>query len=153
MEILIKRGKQEYGPYSLDTVNSYLASGELLRTDSAWYDGVEDKIEYNLFSPTSSKSYKQWIPLIDIPGVVMPDKLPPPPPTLDVTRQVEDERNGCLECMCFFIPVLGVFFWAIYVNSKPNRARQIAIYSFMGLVTGIVLFVVIGLIGYNTSPP
>ena len=39
MNILISRDGQQFGPYSLDDVNAYLASGQLSGDDMAWYDG------------------------------------------------------------------------------------------------------------------
>ena len=63
MKILIHRGGQQFGPYSLDEVRSYLAAGQLQPADSAWHEGLPD-----------------WVPLDQIAGVAGAPPPPPPPP-------------------------------------------------------------------------
>jgi uncharacterized RDD family membrane protein YckC/Tfp pilus assembly major pilin PilA len=52
MQIHINRDGQNYGPYSLDEVRQYLASGNLIATDLAWFEGASG-----------------WMPLSQVPGV------------------------------------------------------------------------------------
>ena len=42
MEIFVSRDGQEFGPYTLDDVNAYLASGQLNASDLAWFEGEAD---------------------------------------------------------------------------------------------------------------
>jgi len=42
MEIFIVRDGQRYGPYSVDQVRGYLQSGELVPTDQAWREGMNE---------------------------------------------------------------------------------------------------------------
>lgn len=51
MMIHISRDGQQFGPYSLEQVQEYLASGQLLPTDLAWYEGAAD-----------------WVPVTGIAG-------------------------------------------------------------------------------------
>ena len=51
--IHILRDGQQFGPYSLQEVNAFLADGSLLSTDLAWYEGAPE-----------------WIPITDVPGVL-----------------------------------------------------------------------------------
>lgn len=53
MQIHINRDGQNYGPYSLDEARQYLASGNLIETDLAWFEGAAN-----------------WMPLSQVPGVV-----------------------------------------------------------------------------------
>lgn len=55
--ITISRGGQQYGPYTLEQVNGYLQTGNLLPTDLVW-------------------NGQTWIPLSTLPGVAA---APPPP--------------------------------------------------------------------------
>ncbi|MDP7010924.1 MAG: GYF domain-containing protein [Verrucomicrobiota bacterium] len=55
MQVHVDRSGARYGPYNLEEVNDYLASGILLPTDLAWQDGMTG-----------------WKPIGQIPGVVMP---------------------------------------------------------------------------------
>ena len=52
MMIHISRDGQQFGPYTLEDVQVHLASGALLATDQAWYDGAP-----------------AWMPLDQVPGV------------------------------------------------------------------------------------
>ena len=53
MEIFIHRNGQDFGPYSPREIRDRIRSGQLLRTDMAWYEGATD-----------------WMPLSDV-------RLPP----------------------------------------------------------------------------
>ena len=55
MLIHIQRDGQQFGPYTLEELNQYLADGSLLPSDLAWYEEVS-----------------VWIPMNQVPGVVMP---------------------------------------------------------------------------------
>lgn len=65
MEIFISRNNEKHGPYSLEQIQGFLASGQMQGSDHAWYEGV-----------------KGWVPLSQVPGVQMPKagSVPPPPP-------------------------------------------------------------------------
>lgn len=67
MQIFIARPDKSHGPYSLDEVNAYLASGHLSASDMAWFQGCAG-----------------WMPLAQVAGVQMPpgNALPPAPPNL-----------------------------------------------------------------------
>ena len=52
MMIHISRDGQQFGPYTLEDARAHLASGALLATDQAWYEGAPD-----------------WMPLDQVPGV------------------------------------------------------------------------------------
>lgn len=51
--IHIMRDGQQFGPYTIEDINSYLAQGTLLPTDQAWYEGAAN-----------------WMPITEVPGVV-----------------------------------------------------------------------------------
>ena len=44
---------QQFGPYTIEDINTYLAQGTLLPTDQAWYEGAAN-----------------WMPITEVPGVV-----------------------------------------------------------------------------------
>lgn len=60
MQIHVDRGGQRFGPYEVEEVNAYLASGSLLDTDLGWTDGMTD-----------------WVPLSQLPGVATSAGAPP----------------------------------------------------------------------------
>ena len=51
--IHVMRDGQQFGPYTIEDINAYLAQGALLPSDQAWYEGVAN-----------------WMPITDVPGVV-----------------------------------------------------------------------------------
>lgn len=55
MLVHIQRDGQQFGPYTLEDLNAHLASGALLPTDYAWYEGAPS-----------------WLVMSDVPGVIMP---------------------------------------------------------------------------------
>ena len=61
MMIHVMRDGQQFGPYTLEDVNAYLAQGTLLATDQAWYEGAPD-----------------WMLLTQVPGVLAPGAAPAP---------------------------------------------------------------------------
>lgn len=66
MQIYIARGGQTYGPYNVDEANAHLASGHLIASDLAWFQGCAT-----------------WLPLTQVAGVqVPPGSVPPPAPAL-----------------------------------------------------------------------
>ena len=51
--IHVMRDGQQFGPYTIEDINTYLAQGTLLPTDQAWYEGAAN-----------------WMPITEVPGVV-----------------------------------------------------------------------------------
>lgn len=97
MEIFVSRDGQQFGPYSLDDVNAYLASGQLSGDDVAWYEGAAD-----------------WMPLRSIEGITTPRASAPPPPS--PARSNPTISNPALHglsmigwCSLFFTPLWGAF--------------------------------------------
>ena len=80
MDIWIQKDNQQWGPYSVEEVNQYLADGLLLPTDEAWRDGMDS-----------------WVPVAQIEGItlrldpagaitsyqVMDEPTAPPPATIE----------------------------------------------------------------------
>jgi GYF domain 2 len=65
MNYYVARGGETYGPYSLETVQKYLAEGSILATDMARLDGNQD-----------------WVPLrqlLNLPAATQSPAYPPPP--------------------------------------------------------------------------
>lgn len=66
MRIHITTNGQQQGPYSIDEINSLIASGQLPASDTlAWYEGCQD-----------------WIELARVPGVLIATSAQPPPPPM-----------------------------------------------------------------------
>ena len=51
--IHVMRDGQQFGPYTIEDINAYMAQGNLLPTDQAWYEGAAN-----------------WMPITKVPGVV-----------------------------------------------------------------------------------
>lgn len=84
MNITIARGDQQYGPYTLDEVKRYLASGHLSYSDLAFREGGT-----------------QWLPLSTILGVA-------PLPPVVMPFQTKQRNVGMLILMAF---VFTIAFW------------------------------------------
>lgn len=79
MQILIARNGKPYGPYTLDQIQNYLASGEVQSSDLAWHEGLPS-----------------WVPLAQMSGVRLPQVstlLPPPPPVTPIKPPEEVKKR------------------------------------------------------------
>lgn len=61
MMIHILRDDQQFGPYTIEDLNSYLAQGSILPTDQAWYEGAAG-----------------WMPVDQVPSVILPGQAAGP---------------------------------------------------------------------------
>ncbi len=67
MMIHVMRDGQQFGPYTLEDLNSYLAQGTLLLTDQAWWEGTP-----------------AWVPMDQVSGVQLPGVLAVAPVAAEV---------------------------------------------------------------------
>ena len=135
MEIHITRDGQQFGPYTLDDVNAYLASGELDANDMAWHDGMAD-----------------WLPLRSIEGIVAPrsSALPPPPATRSSTNPIATSLPA------LYKPVhatTGTLFFTMIWGAAITRANWLALgrskeagRSLMLIWGGVVYYVFAGVL-------
>ncbi|MBG29854.1 MAG: hypothetical protein CMI31_07620, partial [Opitutae bacterium] len=71
MEVYLFKDGQRFGPYSMDQVKEYLASGDFAETDLAYFEGRDG-----------------WVPITKVPGV-MPQDDDFDDPEVDLDRQRE----------------------------------------------------------------
>lgn len=91
LRILLARDGQQYGPYSLDQVNSMLIAGKAAASDLAWVEGTPS-----------------WVALATVDGVIA---LPPP---VDGARRFDDVDPDASDrlilpaaLLAFFLGVFG----------------------------------------------
>ena len=77
MEIWLKQEGEEYGPYTLEQVKEYVASGELVQEDEAWFDGCED-----------------YLTVGDIPNFTSPPKIARKGPRKQKVTRVEPRKKN-----------------------------------------------------------
>ncbi len=75
MEIFIVRDGQRYGPYSADQVRDYLQSGELVPTDLAWREGMNDMEPLETFLAHIGRSVQHPVGLIGAQKVAAKPKV------------------------------------------------------------------------------
>jgi hypothetical protein len=117
VRILLAREGRQYGPYSLDQVNSMLIAGKAARTDLAWVEG----------SPS-------WVKLASVDGVL---ELPPP---LDGAPGLDDVDPDASErlilpalLLAFFLGVFGAH--RFYVGRTGSAvAMLVCTLTFVGVV-------------------
>ena len=62
MEIIVKRGEEQFGPFSLDQLKGHLESGTVMPADWAWHDGLDDWVPaQSLVEPSSGGSMPEPI--------------------------------------------------------------------------------------------
>ena len=125
MQVHIDRNGERYGPYNIEDINAYLASGTLLPTDLAWQDGMTD-----------------WLPISQIPSVIMPGgSVPAPIPTS------QPASTGCGNKVLILIPVLTLpilaAVWIFHLHGRENMEIGAAIGQLIGKSLGILVLVAI----------
>ena len=65
------RDGEAFGPYPLEEARGYLKKGQILPTDQAWFEGAAD-----------------WMPVMEVPGMIGTTAGAPPPPPPVPTAQV-----------------------------------------------------------------
>jgi len=89
MDIYIRRDEQRYGPYSLDDIQSDLATGNVVPTDLAWYEGAKD-----------------WVPIARIVA------MSPPKPNTTTLESI------LLVVLSFVLPPAGLLIGIIRIRRK-----------------------------------
>ena len=117
LRITVHHSAQNYGPYSLDQVNSMLTAGRLSDQDLAWVEGTPD-----------------WTRLGNVPGV-----LRVPPVQVSDVRDPDESPRQILPAflLAFFLGVFGVH--RFYVG-KTGSGIAMLVLTFTGiglLITGI----------------
>jgi len=145
MQIHINTGGQQQGPFTIEQINQNLRQGILSANFTlAWYDGCAD-----------------WIPLKDVPGVVIfpthshaPSPPPPPPPLAPPTQG--DATGGIIPyknphaLTAYYLGIFGLFpaigvFLAIPAvilgisglkKHKKNPVIRGSIHAWIGIIFG-----------------
>jgi TM2 domain-containing membrane protein YozV len=106
MRITLARGGQQYGPFTLDQVNSLLIAGKAAANDLAWVEGTPD-----------------WVALGTVPGIVA---VPPPldgAPTHDFAADTSELRIMPAFLLAFFLGVFGAH--RFYVGKNGSAVAML----------------------------
>lgn len=135
MQLYVSRNGQQAGPYSVEQVQSELASGSLQPGDLAWYEGAPG-----------------WLPLFSVPGLNAPAPYPVTPPYFSNAPQtsglaVASMVLGLLGLMCVGLTALPAVICGHLSLSQIKRSagrvggQGMAI---TGLVTGYLMLLAFG---------
>ena len=109
MQIFINRNNEKHGPYTLEQIQAYLASGQMQGSDPAWYEGSDG-----------------WVNLAQVPGVRVPQGAPPPPyqpaPIPQPVKKKSPFLMGCGGCLGVFV-VLGII-GAVFGPKTPPSSTS-----------------------------
>ena len=126
MKVYLDRQGQRMGPYSVDEINQFLGTGQVLITDMAWHGGLDE-----------------WVPLDQVPGVqnVAPQPSNPhplwnspsgAPPTAQAHAAPPTEKKsggflkGCLIVggVISVLLIVGVGSCVLLIGSAANEAAE-----------------------------
>lgn len=119
MQIHINRDGQNYGPYSLDETRQYLASGNLVETDLAWFEGAPN-----------------WMPLSQVPGVAPARPATPGPAAAPMAASRAAPAGAPAAAMATGPAMAGAVTYAGFW-------RRVVAYVVDGLLVGVVMTVLI----------
>jgi hypothetical protein len=150
MQIFVSSDGRQYGPFTPEQVNLGIQQGTLYPMGMmAWYEGLAG-----------------WIPLLEVPGVVMPTVITRPPPVPaqihpmpamqgDATGGVIPYKNPPALLAYYLgifslIPLLGFFLGiaAIILGIQGLRRRRFnpvirgSVHAWIGIVVGTVIVLV-----------
>jgi hypothetical protein len=113
MNLYVSKDNQQLGPYTLDQARQFVASGNLLSNDWAWYDGGTD-----------------WVPLEQVPGFALAAPEFPPAPLPAAFASADRPRRPILVwiiCLFYFVILaLGMISVAAtpFLLSFSDRMQQ-----------------------------
>jgi len=109
--IHVMRDGQQFGPYTLEDLNAYLAQGSLLPTDQAWWEGAS-----------------AWVPMDQVPGV----QLPGMPTVAQAPTQVAADPMGVAN------PEVAAIQAEAVTGVAPEAAKKKKIIIIAGSALGVV---------------
>ena len=131
MMIHLMRDGQQFGPYTLEDLNAYLAQGTLLPTDQAWWEGAP-----------------AWVPMDQVPGV----QLPGMPAAVPLAAGIEADPMAAAN------PDVATAAAADLASKAKKKKIGIIVGAAVGVaaLAGVLLFVWPGFLkedGGGESPP
>lgn len=120
MKYNISRNGRNVGKYTLDELKSYYGKGILLATDWAWQEGMPEWV--------SLESILQ--PLL-VQGSALHTKIAPPPETVTVGKQIEDNYVGPKNALTAFL------------GDKSQRPTGIRRLPFFGICIALQLISIV----------
>ena len=111
MMIHVMRDGQQFGPYTLEDLNAYLAQGSLLPTDQAWWEGGA-----------------AWVPMDQVPGV----QLPGMPSVEQVPAQATADPMAAAN------PEVAAVQAEVMAEVAPGAAKKKKIIIISGVALGVV---------------
>jgi len=106
----VRRDGEQFGPYTLEDANAYLAEGSLLPTDQAWFEGAAD-----------------WMPIIEVPGIHSG--------TVSTVAPMVAAMGGKTKTLLYFgiaagvLTVFGVVGWGypgVFKKTKASTEAEVA---------------------------
>jgi hypothetical protein len=90
--IFLHRNGQNYGPYSIDQLNSWIADGTIHPSDMAWHEGLPG-----------------WLPLTCLPGIHAPSTTTRQPPSAKVANRETEVKilDQTLHALCGLVDDLA----------------------------------------------
>lgn len=141
MQIHVAVQGEQQGPFDLDTLNQRIANGSIQPVSAlAWYEGRDG-----------------WIPLAEVPGVILPAHLAPPAlprsspagGTTDATGGIIPYKNaraltayylgifGLIPLFGVFLAIPAVIFGILGLSfRRQNPSAKGAVHAWVGIVCG-----------------
>jgi hypothetical protein len=143
MQIHVAVQGEQQGPFDLDALNQRIATGSIQPVSAlAWYEGQDG-----------------WIPLAEVPGVILPGHLSPPPlpraspsgPPSDATGGVIPYKNP-RALIAYYLGIFGMIpFFGILLAipavilgilglsfRRQNPGAKGAVHAWVGILCGVL---------------
>jgi hypothetical protein len=173
MKYLIHRGGQQYGPYGIDELRQFVASGNILPSDMAWAQGMPGWVPVSQIlggapapaptppaapapSYTPAPSYQAQSPAFAQPPAAAPASYSAPAPA---SYSAPAQRGGpmppsmhwalvlVISAFCGFFALIWLFVQASFVKKLDpnNKSIMMFIVSFLVGIGGMIVMMVVGI--------
>jgi len=163
MKYLIHRGGQQYGPYSVEELKQFVASGNVLPSDMAWAEGMPAWVQVSQIlggapapapAPAPTPSYQAPSPAFAQPPSATPASFSSAPAGGPMPPSLHWALVLAITVLCGIFGLVWLFVQAAFVKKLDpnNKSIMMFIVSFLVAIGGwIVIIAGIGLGGAAAS--
>ncbi|MEN6603036.1 MAG: GYF domain-containing protein [Bryobacteraceae bacterium] len=155
MKYLIHRGGQQYGPYSVEELKQFVASGNVLPSDMAWAEGMPAWVPVSQIlggapaqAPAPAPSYQAPSPAFAQPPSAAPASLSVPTPASGpVPPSLHWALVLVITIFCGIFGLIWLFVQAAFVRKLDpnNKSIMMFVVSFLVAIGGWIVMVAVGI--------
>jgi hypothetical protein len=152
MKYLIHRGGQQYGPYSVEELKQFVASGNVLPSDMAWAEGMPawmpvSQILGGAPAPAPAPGYQAPSPVFAQPPSAAPASFSSAPAGGPMPPSLHWALVLVITALCGIFGLVWLFVEASFVKKLDpnNKSIMMLIVSFLVVIGGWIVMAAVGI--------